>query len=58
VAFIGRQQSLYAKARAGLIKEFIGINDPYEAPEQAEVTIDTIRITEDEAANAVLRHLA
>jgi len=51
------RKGLYAKARADLIKEFTGIDDPYEVPQRAEVTLDTTRITADEAANAVLRHL-
>ncbi len=32
---------MYKKARAGVIKEFTGISSPYEAPEQAELSIDT-----------------
>ena len=35
------RKGLYAKARAGIIKEFTGISDPYEAPRDAEVVIDT-----------------
>jgi len=42
------------KARAGIIKEFTGISDPYEEPEDAEVVIDTTHITPEEAANRVL----
>ena len=34
-------KGLYAKARAGQIKEFTGISSPYEAPENAELRIDT-----------------
>ena len=34
-------KGLYAKARAGVIKEFTGISSPYEAPEHPELTIDT-----------------
>jgi len=34
-------KGLYAKARAGEIKGFTGIDDPYEAPESAELTLDT-----------------
>lgn len=47
----------YAKARAGLIKQFTGIDDPYEIPEQAEVVIDTTDVTAEEAAERVLAHL-
>ena len=35
------RKGLYAKARAGLIKGFTGIDDPYEVPENAEIVIDT-----------------
>ena len=35
------RKGLYAKARAGMIKEFTGISDPYEVPTNAEVMIDT-----------------
>ncbi|HSM68176.1 MAG TPA: adenylyl-sulfate kinase, partial [Xanthomonadales bacterium] len=44
------RKGLYAKARRGEIKQFTGIDDPYETPEQAEVTIDTKDISPDEAA--------
>jgi sulfate adenylyltransferase len=45
---------MYAKARAGLIKGFTGVDDPYEAPECPEVVIDTTHFTPDEAAQEVL----
>jgi sulfate adenylyltransferase len=48
------RKGLYAKARAGLIKEFTGINDPYEQPTDAELTIDTGVLSQEEAANEVL----
>ena len=51
------RKGLYAKARAGIIKEFTGISDPYEAPADAEVTIDTTRLTPDEAAQRIILHL-
>lgn len=35
------RKGLYAKARAGVIKDFTGISDPYEQPADAELTIDT-----------------
>jgi len=34
-------KGLYAKARKGLLKQFTGINDPYEKPENAEIVIDS-----------------
>ena len=48
------RKGLYALARAGKIKEFTGISDPYETPEQAEMVIDTIDITPDLAAHRIL----
>ncbi|HET6726069.1 MAG TPA: bifunctional sulfate adenylyltransferase/adenylylsulfate kinase [Gammaproteobacteria bacterium] len=48
------RKGLYAKARAGVIKEFTGISDPYEAPENPEMTIDTRECTPDEAAHSVI----
>ena len=47
----------YAKARAGLLKGFTGIDDPYEVPENAEVVVDTLDLSADEAAEVILRHL-
>ena len=41
------RKGLYAKARAGLIKGFTGIDDPYEVPENPEVEIDTSDVTPD-----------
>lgn len=51
------RKGLYAKARAGIIKEFTGISDPYEAPQDAELTIDTSDMTADEAAQRVVLYL-
>ena len=51
------RKGLYAKARAGIIKEFTGISDPYEEPADAEVVIDTLTTTPEEAAQRVLLHL-
>lgn len=48
------RKGLYAKARAGLIKGFTGIDDPYEAPEKPELKLDTSEITPDECAHKVL----
>jgi len=52
------RKGLYAKARAGILKGFTGIDDPYEVPEHAELVIDTSRLEPDEAASAVLDLLA
>ncbi|HZP64287.1 MAG TPA: bifunctional sulfate adenylyltransferase/adenylylsulfate kinase [Terriglobales bacterium] len=51
------RKGLYAKARAGIIKEFTGISDPYEAPKDAEVVINTTDMTPEEAAQEILLHL-
>jgi sulfate adenylyltransferase len=51
------RKGLYAKARAGMIPEFTGVSDPYEVPEQAEVTIDTTDITVDESVQRILLKL-
>ena len=51
------RKGLYAKARAGLIKNFTGIDDPYETPEQAEVVVDTSRMSADEAAQQIILHM-
>jgi sulfate adenylyltransferase len=48
------RKGLYAKARAGIIKEFTGISDPYEAPESPEMEIDTASISPDLAAHRVI----
>jgi sulfate adenylyltransferase len=51
------RKGLYAKARAGIVKEFTGISDPYEEPTDAEVTIDTTQVTPEEAATEVVLYL-
>ena len=48
------RKGLYALARAGKIKEFTGISDPYETPENAEMVIDTVGISPDLAAHRIL----
>ena len=51
------RKGLYAKARAGIIKEFTGISDPYEEPKDAEVTINTADLSPEEAAQEIILHL-
>ncbi len=48
------RKGLYAKARAGQIKGFTGIDDPYEVPEKAEIVIDTAELSPDLAAHRIL----
>ncbi len=47
-------KGLYRKARAGEIKNFTGIDSPYEAPVEPEIEIDTTDMTADEAAEQIL----
>ena len=51
------RKGMYAKARAGLIKGFTGVDDPYEIPESPEVRINTTDLTPNEAAQEILLHL-
>jgi sulfate adenylyltransferase len=51
------RKGLYAKARAGIIKEFTGISDPYEPPDDAEIVIDTSDLSPEEAAQDILLYL-
>ena len=51
------RKGLYAKARAGIIKEFTGISDPYEEPKHPAVRIDTTDISPEEAAHQIFLHL-
>ncbi len=51
-------KGLYAKARAGQIKEFTGISAPYEAPEKPELVLRTAELSEQQSTDKVLAHLA
>jgi sulfate adenylyltransferase len=51
------RKGLYAKARAGIIKEFTGVSDPYEDPTDAEVVINTAELSPEEAAQEIILHL-
>ena len=51
------RKGLYAKARAGIVKEFTGISDPYEVPQKAEVVINTGELSPEEAAQEIILHL-
>jgi adenylyl-sulfate kinase len=51
-------KGLYAKARSGEIKEFTGISDPYEAPTNPEITIETTGdITPEQSADQIFDYL-
>jgi adenylylsulfate kinase-like enzyme len=49
---------LYKNARAGLIKGFTGIDDPYEKPEHPEIHLRNDQLTPDEAVDEILAYLA
>ena len=51
------RKGLYAKARAGILKEFTGVSDPYEEPTDAELHINTAEMTAEEAAQTIVLHL-
>jgi sulfate adenylyltransferase len=51
------RKGMYAKARAGLIKGFTGVDDPYEIPDAPELRVDTTGIAPDEAAQEILLYL-
>ena len=50
-------KGIYAQARRGEIKHFTGIDDPYEAPAQPEIVLDTVTSTAEENARAILGQL-
>lgn len=50
-------KGLYAKAHQGTLKGFTGVDDPYEPPEHAELTINTANCTVDQAVDKILRLL-
>ena len=51
------RKGLYAKARKGELQHFTGIDDPYEAPEQAELTLNTAQLNTEACLNQILAHL-
>ncbi len=50
-------KGLYKKARAGEIKNFTGIDSDYEAPENPEISVNTVAMSPDEAAERILQQL-
>ncbi|OHC45315.1 MAG: adenylyl-sulfate kinase [Rhodobacteraceae bacterium GWE1_64_9] len=48
-------KGLYKKARAGQLKNFTGIDSPYEAPELAEITVNTVELTAEDAAEQIVQ---
>lgn len=51
------RKGLYAKARAGKIKEFTGVSDPYEVPIDADIVLDTVNYSVDELAQQIILYL-
>jgi bifunctional enzyme CysN/CysC len=51
------EKGLYARARAGTLKNFTGIDSPYEAPENAEIRIDTTEHSAVDAAEEIVKRL-
>jgi bifunctional enzyme CysN/CysC len=51
-------KGLYKKARQGLLRNFTGIDSPYEVPEHPEIRIDTTLLSPDQAAEQIVAHLA
>ena len=50
-------KGLYKKARAGQLKNFTGIDSPYEAPSNAEIRIDTTELSPEQAADLIIDRL-
>jgi len=50
-------KGLYAKARSGEIKEFTGVSDPYEEPENPEIVVETEKQSPEESAQQILAYL-
>lgn len=50
-------KGFYKKARAGIIKNFTGIDDPYEVPEHPEIIVETDKMTVEESVNKIMNYL-
>ena len=50
-------KGLYKKARGGIIKNFTGIDDPYEEPENPEIVVETDKETIEESVNKIISYL-
>ena len=50
-------KGLYKKARAGELKNFTGIDSPYEAPANPEISVNTVELSPEEAADRIIRHM-
>ena len=50
-------KGLYAKARSGELRNFTGIDSPYEPPEEPDIIVNTLAMTAEEAADHIIRQL-
>lgn len=50
-------KGLYAKARAGEIKNFTGIDSPYETPERPDIVVETVSLSAEQATGRIVEHL-
>ncbi|MBW8010248.1 MAG: bifunctional sulfate adenylyltransferase/adenylylsulfate kinase [Chloroflexi bacterium] len=50
-------KGLYSRARRGEIKGFTGVDDPYEAPRNPEITLDTVNFTQEQNARKIITYL-
>jgi bifunctional enzyme CysN/CysC len=50
-------KGLYRKARSGELKNFTGIDSPYEPPEHPDIVVNTVEMTAEEAADHIIRHI-
>lgn len=50
-------KGLYRKAREGKLKNFTGIDSPYEPPEQPEIRVNTVDMSVDEAADHIIAQI-
>ena len=51
-------KGMYAKARAGIIKDFTGIDDPYESPVNPEIALDTVKYSAYDSAKQILEYIS
>lgn len=51
------RKGLYKKAREGVIKQFTGVSDPYEVPEQAEIKIDTTDVAPESVIESMIKQI-
>jgi len=50
-------KGLYALARSGKLKQFTGIDDPYEAPEQSEIVITSAQASPEDLVNEIVQKI-